>query len=77
MTRVTVHVAKTQLSRLIARALAGEEVIIARGSTPVARLVPLHSVPTGRRPGTLKGRLRVTEEFFAPLPPSELARWGK
>ena len=77
MARVTVHVAKTQLSRLIARALAGEEVIIARGSTPVVRLVPLNQQPAKRTPGALKGKLRVTDAFFEPLPPSELEGWEK
>ena len=39
---VTIHAAKTHLSALVARAEAGEEIIIARGKTPVAKLVPLH-----------------------------------
>jgi prevent-host-death family protein len=77
MKHVTVHAAKTQLSRLIARALAGEDVVIARGATPVVRLVPIAAPPPKRTPGTLRGRLCVTEAFLAPLPPDELAVWGE
>jgi len=72
---VTIHQAKTNLSRLIRKASEGEEVVIARGSKPVARLVPVGEVKGKRRPGSLKGRLRVGPEFFEPLPKRELARW--
>lgn len=51
---VTIHEAKTHLSRLIARAEAGEEIIVARGSTPVAKIVPLEPPkPKRREPGWL------------------------
>ena len=72
---VTVHQAKTNLSRLILKAAQGEEVIIARGSTPVVRLVPIGEIGGRRRPGSLKGTLRVGPEFFEPLPPDELEGW--
>ncbi|MBV9405968.1 MAG: type II toxin-antitoxin system Phd/YefM family antitoxin [Acidobacteriaceae bacterium] len=72
---VTIHQAKTNLSRLLQNASAGEEVIIARGSTPVARLVPIGERKGRRRPGALKGKLRVGPEFFEPLPASELSPW--
>ncbi len=72
---VKVHEAKTNLSKLIARARRGEEVVIARGKTPVVRLVPIAEVQGRRQPGVLRGKLRVGPEFFAPLPPSELAAW--
>ena len=72
---VTIHQAKTNLSRLIARASEGEEVIIARGSKSVARLVPVGEVRGKRQPGSLKGRLRVGPEFFEALPISELSGW--
>jgi antitoxin (DNA-binding transcriptional repressor) of toxin-antitoxin stability system len=72
---VKVHQAKTTLSRLIEQALAGEEVVIARGDTPVVRLVPVDVQPLGRVFGALKGKLQVTEAFFKPLPPDELAGW--
>jgi prevent-host-death family protein len=75
MKTVTVHEAKTNLSRLIQKAEEGEEIIIARGSEPVARLSPLAG-PTGQRqPGSLKGKFRVGREFFEPLPASELKAW--
>jgi antitoxin (DNA-binding transcriptional repressor) of toxin-antitoxin stability system len=70
---VTIHAAKTNLSRLIEQALRGEEVVIARGDMPVVRLVPVDRPP--RRAGTLKGKLRVPESFFDSLPEDELARW--
>ncbi|MBV9337028.1 MAG: type II toxin-antitoxin system Phd/YefM family antitoxin [Solirubrobacterales bacterium] len=74
MTRVTVHVAKTTLSKLIERVEAGEEVIIARGNKPVARLVAVE--PSVRRsPGGLKGLVTAGEDAFAPLPESELEAW--
>ncbi len=74
MSVVTIHQAKTNLSRLIEKASEGEEVIIARGSKPVARLVPI-TVKGKRQPGSLKGKLRVGPEFFEPLPPAELLGW--
>jgi prevent-host-death family protein len=72
---VTIHQAKTHLSRLIQEAAKGEEVIIARGAKPVARLVPLGEVRGKRQPGSLKNQLRVGPEFFEPLPPEEGAGW--
>lgn len=65
---VNVHVAKTQLSRLLARVEAGEEITIARAGQPFARLVPLAPrVP--RVPGRFKGMFALTdEEAMAPLP---------
>ena len=75
MSIVTIHQAKTNLSRLIEKASEGEEVIIARGSKPVARLVPVGEVKGKRQPGSLKGKLHVGPEFFEPLPMSELTTW--
>ena len=72
---VTVHEAKTNLSRLIRKASAGEEIIISRGSQPVARLVALREPKGQRRPGALRGQLVVGDEFFEPLPGSELSAW--
>ena len=74
MTVVNVHEAKTQLSRLLAQAEAGEEVVIARRGEPVARLVACK--PRGkRRPDVLKGKAAITDEFFDPLPEDELRAW--
>lgn len=71
----TIHAAKTQLSRLVERAENGEEVIIARGATPVARLTGLRQRKQVRRFGAMRGRARVTRAFFEPLPESELKAW--
>lgn len=71
---VNVHEAKTHLSRLLERVRAGEEVIIAKGGTPYARLVPLEA-PRPRHPGLLEGR--VEDSFFEPLPDEELDAWER
>ena len=70
----TIHVAKTNLSKLVARAAAGEEVVLARGKEPVAKIVPLTPKPK-RKFGRLKGKGSVGPEFFEPLPEEELKRW--
>ncbi len=72
---VTIHQAKTHLSRLIQKASGGEEVIISRGSKPVARLVPIGETKGQRRPGSLKDKLRVGREFFEALPVDEISGW--
>lgn len=74
MKTVTIHQAKTNLSRLIEKASKGEEIIIARGAKPVARLVSVE-VKGKRQPGALKDRLHVGAEFFEPLPAEEIAAW--
>jgi len=71
----TIHAAKTQLSRLVERAESGEDVIIARGKKPVARLVRLKGGAPRRMFGALRGRARVGPAFFESLPADELARW--
>jgi prevent-host-death family protein len=65
---VNIHAAKTQLSQLVDRAAAGEEIVIARAGKPVARLVPLATAQAPRRFGFLKGQIKVAEDFDAPLP---------
>ena len=75
MSVVTIHKAKTNLSCLIKKVSAGEEVILARGDKPVARLVPIENGKGKRRPGLLKGKLRLGPEFFEPLPAAELDAW--
>jgi prevent-host-death family protein len=72
---VTIHQAKTNLSRLLQKASGGEEVIISRGSTPVARLVPIGEIKGQRQPGSMKGKLIVGREFFEALPIEELSVW--
>ncbi len=71
---VSIHAAKTNLSRLVARAEAGEEIVIARGRKPVAKLVPLAPKPK-RVWGALRGKIAIGPEFFEPLPPEELDEW--
>jgi antitoxin (DNA-binding transcriptional repressor) of toxin-antitoxin stability system len=72
--QVTIHSAKTNLSKLIEAALAGEEVVIARGKTPVVKLVP---VPRSRfKIGLLKGQLTgLGPDFFEPMDAEELELW--
>jgi antitoxin (DNA-binding transcriptional repressor) of toxin-antitoxin stability system len=75
MAELTIHVAKTHLSKLIARAQAGEEIVILKGKVPVARLVAIAPPGSKRRFGAYKGELAVPESFFDPLPEAELAAW--
>ena len=71
---VGVREAKARLSRLLARIEAGEEIVIARDGRPAARLVACK--PRGkRRPGTLKGKIEIDDDFFDPLPEEDLAAW--
>ena len=77
MVTVTVHKAKTDLSRLIEKACKGEEIVIARGKKPVVRLVPIPDAQAKRKPGALRGKLKIGPEFFEPLPPDELEAWGQ
>lgn len=75
MAQFSVHDAKTNLSRLIAEALAGGEVVIARGNVPAVRLVPVN--PRGRRCfGALKGKITIDTRFDDPLPAEELEGWN-
>ncbi|SFF76044.1 prevent-host-death family protein [Novosphingobium sp. CF614] len=75
MAQFSVHDAKTNLSRLIADALAGGDVVIARGNVPVVRLVPV--APRGRRRfGALQGRIAIDARFDEPLPEEELGGWN-
>lgn len=72
-TFVSLHAAKTQFSQLVERAEAGEEIVIARGTKPVARLVRLRGGVARREPGLLAGRVRMAPDFDAPLSVRELA----
>ena len=74
MAVVNVHQAKTQLSRLLARVEAGEEIVIARRGNPVARLVRCQP-ETKRQPDLLKGKVSIPGSFFDPLPEKVLAAW--
>lgn len=67
-TTVDMSEVKTNLSRLLERAAAGEEIVIAKAGKPLARLVSLEAVHVPRRPGAWKGRMWIEEEFDDPLP---------
>ena len=72
---VNVHEAKTQFSRLIDAAHAGETILVAKDGKPWARLVPLETDRPRRQPGLLRGQLQLPpiDVLLAPLPPEELA----
>jgi prevent-host-death family protein len=63
MTTVSVFDAKAQFSALLARAEAGEEIVISRHGRPAARLVPVERSSTQRRPGVFAGRIRIAPDF--------------
>jgi prevent-host-death family protein len=76
MIQTTIHKAKTNLSQLVARVEAGEEVVVCRGKEPVAMLVPL---TTGRRPKVgeiTSSPIQIKPGCFAPLTEDEMTEWG-
>jgi prevent-host-death family protein len=75
MESVTIHAAKTNLSQLLARVEGGEEIVIARGKEPIAKLVPFRPQATKRQFGALRGTISVGPAFFEPRPEEELAAW--
>ncbi len=76
MPTYTIHAAKTNLSKLIAQAEAGEEVVLARGKNPVVKIVPVTTAPKPERKfGALKGKIKIGPEFFDPLPDEEMKHW--
>jgi prevent-host-death family protein len=69
---VSIHTARAHLSQLLARVETGEEIVIARGKTPIAKLVPIAG--KGKRQfGALRGRIDLGPEFFEPLPEDEFS----
>ena len=72
---VNVHAAKSNLSKLIEEARKGEEIVIARGSEPVVKLVPVHRPKAKRQFGSLKGRLVVPDDFMEALTNEEVEAW--
>lgn len=68
MRQVNIHEAKTHLSRLVDDVASGDEIIIAKAGKPVARLVGVTPNRAPRRPGLLKGKIRIADDFDAPLP---------
>jgi prevent-host-death family protein len=75
MPTISIHTAKATLSQLLARVEAGEEIILARGKKPIAKLVPFNPPAAHRRFGALRGVINVGPEFFDPLPEQDLAVW--
>lgn len=73
MGQVNVHDAKTHLSRLLERVAAGEEIVLAKAGTPVAKIVPYVPELPVRQPGSARGDVWVSDDFDAPLP-DELQR---
>jgi prevent-host-death family protein len=74
MDAVSIHEAKTHFSRLVARVEAGEEIVVRRGRTPVAKLVAYRPPTTPRRPGALKGQVVIAPDFDET--PAEFAEYA-
>jgi prevent-host-death family protein len=74
--KVNIHEAKTTLSKLVDRANAGEEILIAKSERPVAKLVPLKERRKHRKKGRLEGKIWIADDFDEPLPEEVLAALG-
>ena len=74
---VNMHQAKSSLSRLVERALAGEEILIARNGEPVVKLVPVLRERKPRVPGRYKGRMWIAPDCFEPMSEEEFDLWEK
>jgi prevent-host-death family protein len=70
---VSIHEAKTQLSRLVQAVAAGEEIIVAKAGKPLAKLVPIDRELEPRRFGSMRGKIWMADDFDEPLPPEVLA----
>lgn len=68
MQTINIHEAKTQFSKLIEAVGRGDEIVIAKAGKPAARLVPMQSQKTVRKPGALKGKMKIAADFDEPLP---------
>lgn len=75
MTRVTIHEAKTHLSRLLEEVEKGGEVVISRRDKAIARLVAIEQGRPERKPGRFAGQFELGPAFFEPMSDDELARW--
>jgi len=74
---VNMHQAKSSLSRLVERALAGEEIIIGRKGEPLVKLVPVTKERKRRIPGRYKGKIWIAPDCFEPISEEELSLWEK
>jgi prevent-host-death family protein len=66
-TIINIHEAKTHLSRIVDDVAAGAEVVIAKAGKPMARLVPIPEAPRKKKLGLLKGKIKVPDDFNAPI----------
>ena len=73
MRQINVHEAKTHLSQLLEDVAQGEHIVIAKAGKPIARLSPLEMTTPTRKRGLLKGKIRIANDFDAPLPADLLA----
>jgi prevent-host-death family protein len=71
---LNLYEAKTQLSQLVEDAAAGKEIVIAKNGKPMAKLVPFRDRPL-RKPGRLKGKIWISDDFDAPLPQAIIDSW--
>ena len=65
---INIHEAKTHLSRLVDEVCKGKELILAKAGKPLVKLVPLEQAKPTRTPGFLKGKIKISADFDAPLP---------
>jgi prevent-host-death family protein len=70
MEQVNIHQAKTHFSKLVEKVLDGQEIIISKAGKPVAKLVPFNQGASSRKLGLMKGKIRMSADFDAPLPES-------
>ena len=73
METINIYEAKTQLSQLVDRAAAGEDVVVSRNGKPLVRITQLENTRRAIRFGVLKGKVRLSADFDAPLPEAVLA----
>lgn len=74
--QVNLHAAKTTLSQLVDEAVAGQDIVIAKAGKPMVRLVPVARETRRRGFGADKGKISISEDFDAPLPPEILRSFG-
>jgi len=67
MIQVNIHHAKTHLSRLIQKAIEGEEIIIAKGNKPIVKLTQILNIPPNRKLGSAQGKIQLSDDFNEPL----------
>ncbi len=77
MSVFSVHEAKTHLSKILTLLDSGEEIIISRYGTPVARILPFEQPPAVRKPGALKNQIEFDDSLFDEPPEDELAVWNQ